>query len=367
MADKAIRLGRAQVRLFGFGPKALPTALAKFDYMEAGEPPIAVLEDVVFHPQLRCLYDRDGRRIEITKPTYMEPGSPRWPNRELKLSQVEAREMPERFRVPAGLERVTEPVLLFGQLNQHFGHFLTDTMARMWALDRLAPGQKVLFTPDLAEHLDKPFVRFVLDTLGLPRSRILRSDKLLRLDRVICPLPSLQYARVYRMFDRPHVQAAASVLRAVRPLNRTPVYLSRGGLGRGHRSLPGEELLEQRLAREGYLIVKPEQLPMAEQIRLFNGLGPVAGAFGSALHTLAFRDRLFGQKLGILFPDMIVERFLMVDMIKGSRSVYVNAMREVDPVEDRLLSLNERTWAIDAEAAMAGLSEGGLLSRPRRR
>ena len=78
-------------------------------HVEAGEPPLVQLENVVYPSGLRTLFDAEGRRLELSKPTYMEPGSPRWSNRELKLAQVEARAMPERIRLPANLPRISEP------------------------------------------------------------------------------------------------------------------------------------------------------------------------------------------------------------------------------------------------------------------
>ena len=334
--------------------------LSAFDYQAAGTPPVLELADVLFLPRLRCLYDASGRRIEASKVIYAEPDAPALANE--KMARVEQETMPVQVDAPAKVARVKEPVLFLGEAHDHFGHLLTDTMGRMWALDQYGPDCKVLFAPDPKLRLDPPHVRFMLQRLGLDESRILRPQRPTLFERLYCPIAALQQSRVYQAFERPHRAIAEAVASAApeRPPDR-PVYLSRRGLGVGHRRPRGEEELEHSLEREGYLVLQPERLTLVQQIALFNGDLPIVGAYGSALHGVLFRTRSPGQKLAILFPEVFAlpPRFTMIDTVKGSRATYINCLRPDGRGGGRA---SGEDWRIDCRDAMAHLDSAGFFA-----
>jgi capsular polysaccharide biosynthesis protein len=126
--------------------------------------------------------------------------------------------------------------------------------------------------------------------------------------------------------------------------------------------------LERRLASEGYLIVQPERLSFSDQIMIFNGLRRVVGPFGSALHTVLFHDLVTRPRTAVLCEHKVNERFVMVDVVKRSRALYINCMSDVtEGANPRLREQNERHWSIDVEAAMASLEQEGFLARRGRR
>ena len=354
------RCGEGSFQFLGFDRDAIPTTLGRFDFVAQGRPPLAAFEDVLFVPHLRCLYDAQGQLIEESKVTYIEPGAPAWFN-DGKISKVEQESMPATVELPAGLQRITEPVLFLGEAHDHYGHFITDTLARMWALDEVDPGCKVLFAPDPKQRLEPAYVRLVLGQLGLDASRILRPQAPVLFERLLCPIPALQLSRIYQVFDEPHVRAARALAAGVEAPER-PVYLTRSRLSSALRRPGGEEELERRLEREGYLIAQPERLDLLQQMALFNGSRPVVGAFGSAMHTVLFRVRPEGQRLAILFPEKIPPRFMMVDAVKGSQAAYLNCMGGERTVTAEG-GPGERSWVIDCDLAMAQLDAAGLLGR----
>jgi capsular polysaccharide biosynthesis protein len=350
--------GLGSFAFFGFDRDAIPTTLGRFDHVAAGRPPLLTLEDVLFVPRLRCLYDAQGQLIEESKVTYIEPGAPAWFN-DGKISKVEQESMPSRIDPPAALQRIKEPVLFLGEAHDHYGHFITDSLARMWALEALDPRCKVLFAPDPKRRLEPAYVRLVLGQLGLDAGRVLRPQTPVLFERLYCPIPALQLSRIYQAFDEPHLRAARALTAQVERPDR-PVYLTRSGLAGSLRRPRAEEELERRLEREGYRIVQPEQLDLLHQMALFNGEHPVVGAFGSAMHTVLFRARPDGQRLAVLFPEKIPPRFMMVDAIKGSQAAYLNCMGGEATVTPEG-GPGERNWLIDCELAMAQLEAAGLL------
>ena len=360
------KCGEASFRFAGFDRDAPQTVLGRFDYVKSGRPPLLDLADVLFMPRLRCLYDTDGALIEESKVTYIEPGPPAWFNDE-KISKVEQQTMPAQVALPPKVRRISEPVLFLGEAHDHYGHFITDTLSRMWALEQFDPDCKVLFAPDPKRRLEPAHVRFVLDQLGLDPSRILRPQEPVLFERLYCPIPALQLSRIYQVFDEPHVRAAGALAAAGTPAPDRPVYLTRSSLQPSLRKPGCEEELERRLAREGFAIVRPERLSVLEQMALFNSDHPVVGAFGSAMHTVLFRVRPnlaagAGQQLAILFPEKIPPRFMMVDAIKASRAVYINCMGGA-PTRAPHGGPGERNWSIDCDLTMAQLDAAGFFAK----
>lgn len=347
-----IALGRASFDFHGFAGDQGELLRQRFDY-RPGAPAVLELTDALLLPNARCLYDPEGRRLEPTKVTYVEPGAPA-PLIDEKILKIEQASMPEAVEVPAGLTHIDEPVIFLGELHDHYGHFLTDTLARVWDLTEADRGLKVIFAPQSQQRLEHPLVRELLQLFGIEPERILVPQTPARLSRVICPLAALQQSRIYDVFAEPFRQVAKRALAAGAEPPGRPVYLTRSGLGEALRRLVNEEALEARLEREGYAIVHPERLSIPEQIALFNGEHPVVTPFGSAMHTVLFRIRDDGQRLGALFPEKVPPRFAMVDALKGSRASYVMCMSLQS-------NLDQPVWSIDVDAAMDGLKQARLV------
>lgn len=351
-APETCSLGGGRFEFLGFAEPAAPTLFSRFDYRPAGLPPMETLQEALYLPGQRCLHDADGARLDVSRPTYIEPDAPAWFNA-TKVAQVERLSMPLQIVPPLRAERISEPVLFLGQVHDHWGHFITDTLARLWALDEAPPGAKLLFAPDPAERMT-PLVSALLEAAGVTPDRILRPHGPALFAQLYCPVQSLQLSRIYQCFEDVHRRIAGRLLGSSGPAPPDrPVYLTRSRLGDGLRRLIGEDELEQRLQREGYDIVSPERLGLAEQMAIFNGEHPVVGAFGSAMHTVLFRKADAGQRLATLFPEKIPPRFMMVDAVKRSEASYINCIHIEAPDGSR--------WRLDPEAAMQRLDAAGLL------
>ena len=354
---EAARVGEADFRFFGFRDRPEATLFSRFDYLPTGRPPLLELRDVLFLPDHRCLYDLRGARIEASKVTYVEDGAPAWFNEE-KFGQIERQTMPERIAPPAKAARIKDPVLFLGEVHDHYGHFITDSMSRMWALDELPAGLKVLFTPDPGLRLETPLVRRLMGAVGIEETRLLRPDGPTVFDKLYCPIGALQLSRIYQRFEAVHRRAAEALMRGGVERPTAPVYLTRSGLQQGLRRLKGEAELERRLEREGFVVVSPERLDLASQMAIFNSPHPVVGPFGSAMHTVLFRTAERGAGLATLFPGKVPPRFMMVDAIKGAEAAYIRCIRFEGEESE-----GGSGWVLDPDAAMAHLDAAGLLAR----
>jgi hypothetical protein len=75
------------------------------------------------------------------------------------------------------------------------------------------------------------------------------------------------------------------------PLDGTPVYLSRSRLGEEQdRMVVNENEVEEMLSREGFDILHPQELTVAEQVRVFSRAAAVVSPFGATWANSVFRN-----------------------------------------------------------------------------
>lgn len=176
-----------------------------------------------------------------------------------------------------------------GLLWMHFGHFLVESSARLWALDHLKePIAGILYIPKRPRNGAEvvPFQKDFLRLLGqeVPLLCLAAPE---RVERLIVPgqgfgLGSLiEGTPEYRHFMRSRFAAE------IPPEGPERLYISRSDLPAGRGNLIGEAELEAHLAAQGYEIYHPERHGLAHQVARYKAARQVIAAEGSALHLLA--------------------------------------------------------------------------------
>ena len=95
---------------------------------------------------------------------------------------------------------------------------------------------------------------------------------------------------------------------------------------------------------------------------IFDQDAPVVGVAGSGLHTVLFRTAARPARIGVLTPEDVPGRFLLIDMLKRTEAAYINAMTETTPASPGATTpLQQRAWRIDVERAMALLDDAGFF------
>lgn len=293
------------------------TGSAKFALATEVPPEIQIMHDVVALPGKVGLYDLNGHRIEAAHFRTLGPDAP------AALRQRLYTKTPETIPLPTHLKTLDAPVFYGGALVPHYGHFIIDSMSRLWARECYSE-LPILF---LLHDGWKTFPSFgqtifeALDILG----RVLTVDEPTLFRTVICPGPAFQYrTKAYDVADRPHLQVAAA-LGATSRRWRHPVYITRTGLSDVRRRFGGEEELGYELSRRGVEIVSPETLPLNEQIGLFTEAPLIIGTIGSALHTALFAPRA-RCVIAALTWGRGLENYLMVDAVKKQTSHYIHSL-----------------------------------------
>lgn len=311
---------------------------------DSSSPAIHKVNDAVALPGLPGLYDTEGRRIEEAAVRTVSPDAPLIRKEKLYKGAPGVVPLPESFEV------VDEPVLFGGHLMKHYGHFIIESMSRLWARD-LFPTLPLLFTSP-RKWRDRPgYGVDVFKALDLD-SRIRLVDRPTLFREVVCPATAFEYRwKVFSVADEPHSAVASALEGSSERSWRRPAYLTRSGLSDDLRKSDAEPELEQELSRRGFDVLRPETMSLAEQISLFEQAPLVVGTVGSALHTALF-SRSPRTRLGILNWGRGYENCLLIDAVKQHTAYYLKSMRRRGEAAEHEL---------DVGLTLRLLEEAGLL------
>jgi hypothetical protein len=184
-----------------------------------------------------------------------------------------------RLRLRPALRHIAGESVFGGIRFRHFGHFLTESLARMWFL-RSRPDLPVIW---LALEPDRPaWQDGLLELLGIPAERQVLVREPVVAERILVPEPGLVIGS--------HLHPAQAEAMAIRqfgpPRGRRRLWLSRTGLGQGFESVARESELEAGLLAAGWELLRPETLPLARQLDCLAEAEAIAGFEGSAFHLL---------------------------------------------------------------------------------
>lgn len=173
-----------------------------------------------------------------------------------------------------------------GLLLNHFGHFLTESTPRLWALGACGGLDGLVFVHKRNAEVTA-FHRNFLHLLGcdLPVQVI---SKPTRVERLHVPGQGFGLGRIsfgtakFRAFFR---DGFARDIAADGPER---LYISRSALGPRKGGILGETFLEDRLAAQGYEVFHPQHHPLEVQIARYRAARQIVALDGSALHLAAF-------------------------------------------------------------------------------
>jgi len=225
---------------------------------------------------------------------------------------------------PSSAPMLTGNSLYLGVCHYHFGHFLIETLSRLWFLN---PEEIKKFDHIVLLPLNGTVPEFALDLF-----KLLEADHLLRvitepvfLENVCIPSPAIEYPRqVHQAID--NIQRLFAPSFAAEPTEQA-VFLSRSRLVPGHhRMIIGEDWLERALHGQGVLIFHPQDHAIHEQISILRRHRTVIGFAGSALHTLILARG--GKKVLAYSARKTPAVFPLLDKALHNRGVYVRAGRD---------------------------------------
>jgi Glycosyltransferase 61 len=192
-----------------------------------------------------------------------------------------------------------------GILLNHFGHFLTETTGRLWALDAVkGPVDGIIFVSKReGDEGDTPvalqnFHRMFFDMVGLdlPIKIVTKPTKVELLEvpgQGFGIGPMAAGTAEFRAF------MAKRFAKDIAPTGSDRLYISRSGLSAIRGGILEETALEMLLADSGYEIYHPQKHPLPDQIARYKGAKQIVALDGSALHLLAMAGHS-GQQVAMI-------------------------------------------------------------------
>lgn len=267
------------------------------------------------------------------------------------------------------VERLSGRWLFGGMFYGHFGHFLVESTARLWAADLVDDLKGIVFYPKQQMTHERRLYRHMtgfFDLCGLDDLDIRAPQLPVLIDELVTPPPGFGMNEM--MAGRPEYRAWAreQLGRDIAPDGAERVYVSRARLPSKRGSILFEERVEQLMAAAGYTIFHPQEHALAVQIAQWKAARRIVGLDGSALHLAALvaqpgvQVALINRGPSQNIADYTVQfrRFAGVDplCVEAINGYYHPAGRRV---------VKRETYAtLDFPAAGAALAAGGFIPSP---
>lgn len=191
---------------------------------------------------------------------------------------------------PSPSDHRTGTWLYAGQLYWHFGHFLTESAARLWAYDQVkAQIDGILFLPkringgDYLLEWQKDFLQSAGCDAG---AEVITS--LTSVDHLIVPGQGFGLGEISAGTPAFQDFAKNRFAQNISPDGPQKLYISRSAFGVNRGGVIGEDMLEQYLADEGYEVFHPQNASLADQIARYKAADKIIALDGSALHLAGY-------------------------------------------------------------------------------
>ncbi len=180
--------------------------------------------------------------------------------------------------------------LYAGHFRAHFGHFLVESTARLWALDHIQGRfDSILYLPyrgDTAPIARDEAPAHFFRLLGI-KTPVRAMPGALRVEQ-LC-IPELGFGWEDRYAGSPAFHAfMRGRLGHIAAEGSEKLYISRARLNPQRGGVLCETVIEDNLARLGFEIFHPERHPLEVQIARYKAARQVIALDGSALHLAAF-------------------------------------------------------------------------------
>lgn len=250
----------------------------------------------------------------------------------------------------------------------HFGHFIVESLARIWALDAVdEPIDGMIFTPKTPRvtQFHVQHYRQILSAFGV-NLPIEIAHGITRVSDLYVPRQGfgmydlIEGSAEFRDFINRH---AGKSVPAEGPER---LYVSRSQLPPQRGSILGEYKIEEYLAEEGYEVFHPQKASQNEQIARYSAARFVIGTDCSPLHLLGYVGDS-GQKAGVLTRrSMEIGSYLIKQLraFKGMQATEINCL-----VNDWMPQPGSRpsrsSWGeADFPRMHAELLAAGLITNP---
>lgn len=254
--------------------------------------------------------------------------------------------------------------LFAGIGRQHFGHFLVETLIRLWAIgpyrDEL---DGIVIIPkrgiNLSPALKSRFGAFLsLLTEGLPVHLVKHPT---RFETLLLPSPGFGHQRWITGTDIFRRELRGRIARHIAPDGPKKLYVSRSALGQPDKLVDNEARIEKLMQRAGYEIFHPQNHGIEEQLARYMAAETLVGGDGSAFHLAPFGMQP-GTRVGLIQRRHSRWAFdALTTQLQAFAAAEVSQIRPVLPRPAGAASSKETTAPIDFRVVEEGLASAGLI------
>ncbi|MCA8869642.1 MAG: glycosyltransferase family 61 protein [Rhodobacteraceae bacterium] len=273
--------------------------------------------------------------------------------------------LPPRIPEPAEIEQRNGRYMFAGLLFGHFGHFLVESTARLWAYQRLEKEiDGIVFIPKVQRQTEhvlnvyKPFLK-MLDI----EAEVINQPEPAQFDEVLVPQQGfgmfgmIEGLPEYRAFMRARMGVHIADDRARK------LYVSRSQLPQQRGGLVAEELIEQHLEAEGYEVIHPQKMKFADQLAAYKSADFIISADGSPLHMAALVAKPTA-KIAVIArrPDVAAQFELQFRAFCDIETVTINALKQHWIPNNQARPSRMSYGELDFTKVYHKLKEGGLIN-----
>jgi len=179
-----------------------------------------------------------------------------------------------------------------GCLFDHFGHFIWESLSRLYAIRQFKNYPILFITPNTADSIKK--LNLFFKSIGVTNE--------IRLIKVQTAVENLIYSSPGSSINPLYItDEQINSLKCIKFSNewgrvqdsKEKIWLSRSNLP--HKLMGciiNEEIIEKILMKNGYKIISPEYLSLQEQVQLISTSDIISGFDGSQFFTLLFAEEI---------------------------------------------------------------------------
>jgi len=254
---------------------------------------------------------------------------------------------PANSRSPS---RTFKKAVFAGVAFDHFGHFLLESSARLWALPEYRDLPWLFLTTGV-DTLPRYQLGF-LELLGLSRDNIVPVGDVVSVDELLIPSTSFTY---HHHVTRTYRDTFRSAAFEHAPSKGRRVFLSRKNTTIAMTI--GERELESTLAGDGWEIAYPELLSPREQASLFHDDNVLLGLQGSAMHLGLFAPP--GRRVVHLCRGQGYRGYYVLDDLMEANATYFDAMDQPELPSKPITG----PFLLNLDATIGFLRDEGLLKK----
>lgn len=224
-------------------------------------------------------------------------------------------------------------VVFCGWYVNHWGHFLVDTVIRLWHRPEDVDGYAFIVNENENLQITGNFKRF-FELLDIPLEKIILVNQSTRFKKVIVPQSSYSRSEYYsdeyiNLFQTVSVAALETIGRK-KPFEK--IFFSRAALRKARMHEFNIKEIDSFFKKNGYEIIYPEKITLDEMIFYLNRCEVCAAVSGTLPHNILFAQN--GKKL-IITERNVVNNEIQADVniIKNLDVVYIDSAVGAFPVD----------------------------------